>query len=493
MTEPFVGRLRRAAALAAPCVAPLALTLALAGGASWAAAANDDPSTRFDERLAAGDRAGIEALVQDLAAREPPAPLDAPQVGVVAAWEIVTDPGTRGVVRYQELARAPGDPKRRILEALTERVLVLALIDPATDKRSFAIEEIEATGLERFIEPLDRVVERDSSTETRSAASHAIRRIGGRKARATLRADLASDDVQVRRLAADELARMNDNTALRYLRREARTGSRDDKLWATERLGRLGDPSAFTVLETLIQDPEAWYRAEVVRVLDKYDDPRTVPVLRIGLEDSSDEVRLIAAAALADLEDATGLPLLREFARSRHPTQRVRAFEKLALLDDPESVPLIREGLSDPSELVRDQAGLALEKMGDPQGRAYVAQKQGTLGSLGALAGALLAGRRAAPDQPPPPPPELAVETPTVDRYQRAQAIRELGQMGAAGVGGIRTGLADPDPLVRQTAARALGTSGDATEIESLVPLLGDGEARVRFAAAAAILSILAR
>lgn len=470
------------------------LALALGWRATAVAAGTGaDPAARFDELLAAGDRAGAEALVHDLAAREPPAPLDAAQVGVVAAWEIVAGSGTGGVSRYQDLARAPGDPRHRVLEDLSERVLVLALLDPAAEKRGLAIEEIEETGLERFIEPLDRVVERDPSLDTRTAAGHAIRRIGGRKARAALRADLASDDVQVRRLAADELARMNDNTALRYLRREARTGTRDDKLWATERLGKLGDPSAFTVLETLIQDPEAWYRAEVVRVLDKYDDPRTIPVLRIGLEDSSDEVRLIAAAALADLEDATGLPLLREFARSKHPTQRVRAFEKLALLGDAESIPLIREGLSDPSELVRDQAALALEKMGDPEGRAYVAKKQGAFGSLGALAGALLAGRRAAPDQPPPPPPEVAVETPTVDRYQRAQAIRELAQMGAAGVSGIRTGLADPDPLVRQTAARALGKSGTTAELESLIPLLGDPEARVRFAAAAATLTILSR
>ncbi|MBK7976893.1 MAG: HEAT repeat domain-containing protein [Deltaproteobacteria bacterium] len=471
-----------------PCLA--AVLVAVAGTARAAA---NGPGERFDELLAAGDRAGLEVLVQGLAAREPPAPLDAEQVSVVAAWEIVTDTGTTGLGRYQDLARAPGDPKWRILEELSERVLALALVDPGEDKRGFAIEEIEDTGLERFIEPLDRVVERDPSLDTRTAAAHAIRRIGGRKARAALRADLASEDVRVRRLAADELARMNDNTALRYLRREARTGTRDDKLWATERLGRLGDPSAFTVLETLIQDPEAWYRAEVVRVLDKYDDPRTIPVLRVGLEDSSDEVRLIAAAALADLKDATGLPLLRDFARSKHPTQRVRAFEKLAVLDDAESVPLLREALGDPSELVRDQAALALEKMGDPQGRAYVTQKQGTFGSLGALAGALLAGRRAAPDQPPPPPPEVAVETPTVDRYQRAQALRELGQMGAAGVSGIRTGLADPDPLVRQTASRALGKSGGETEVETLVPLLGDSDTRVRFAAAAAILSILSR
>lgn len=468
--------------------ASAALALATAAGAA------DRPGAEpFDEALARGAREPLEAIVRAYQATEPPAPLDAAQVGVVAAWEIARDAGTHGVARYEALAATPGDPKRALLRAICERVLELALIDPDVETRKTVVEEIEATELALFIEPLDRVVEQDTIKDVRGAASHAIRRIGGRKARATLRANLRHADPEVRKLAADELARMNDLSALRYLRREARTGTRDDKLWAVVQLGRLGDPTAFTVADALIQDPEEWYRVELVQTLDKYDDPRTIPVLRIGLEDPSPDVRLISAGALADLDDATGLPVLREMARSRHNTQRTKAFDKLAELDDRASIPLIREALADSSELVRDQAAAALEKLGDPEGRAYVTKKRGALGSLGALAGALLAGRRGVPDQPPPPPPEATIEARTADKYERAQSIRTLSEMGSAGLAGLRTGLADPDPLVRRLAARGIGKTGRAADVSQLVPLLGDPQRAVRFASAGAILTLLAR
>lgn len=448
---------------------------------------------QFDEALARGAREPLEAIVQSYQATEPPALLDAAEVGVVAAWEIAGDHASDGLARYRALAETPGDPKHTVLRALCERVLELALLDPDAEVRKIAVAEIEATELPNFVEALDRVVERDTIKDVRGVASHAMRRIGGRKVRATLRANLRSDDPQVRHFAADELARMNDLSALRYLRREARTGTRDDKLWAVVLLGRLGDPTAFTVADALIQDPEAWYRVKLVETLDEYDDPRTIPVLRTGLEDVSDDVRLASAGALADLDDATGLPVLREMARSRHKVQRLKAFEKLAELDDRASIPMLREALADPSELVRDQASTALAKLGDPEGRAYASKKRGALGSLGALAGALLAGRRGVPDQPPPPPPEVTLEARNADRYERAQSIRTLGEMGAAGIPGLRTGLADPDPLVRQLGARAIGKNGHANDVADLVPLLGDVSRSVRFAAAGSILAILSR
>ncbi len=461
--------------------------------ASAARGVERPPAQRFDEALKRGARESLEEIVRSYQATEPPALLDAAQVGVVAAWEIAGDRASEGLARYRALAATPGDPGHTVLRALCRRVLDIALLDPDTEVRKGAVAEIETTELPIFVEALDRVVEHDTTKEVRSVASHAMRRIGGRKARATLRANLRSDDPQVRHFAADELGRMNDLSALRYLRREARTGTRDDKLWAVMLLGRLGDPTAFSVADALIQDPEAWYRVELVETLDEYDDPRTIPVLRVGLEDVSDDVRLISAGALADLDDATGLPVLRELARSPHKVQRLKAFEKLAELDDRASIPMLREALNDPSELIRDQASAALEKLGDPEGRAYASKKRGALGSLGALAGALLAGRRGVPDQPPPPPPEVTLEARNADRYERAQSIRTLGEMGPAGIPGLRTGLADSDPLVRQLAARAIGKSGHTNDVADLVPLLGDPSRTVRFASAGAILTILSR
>ncbi len=476
-------RARRAARSAVAAAVVLASSL-------QAVRAADDST--FDDQLAHGQRTELEGTVEKLRAKEPPAPLDANLVGVVSAWDIAGDAAADGVARYQDLVKSPGDPKRRVLEALCERVLRLGLLDPSVEHRSAAIEETEASALVRFIDPLAFVVGHDESDGLRAAAGHAMRRIGGRHARALLRADLRQDDVRTQRVAADELARMNDNSALRYLRKEARTGGRDDKLWAVERLSKLNDPAALPALAVMVQDTEDYYRSQVVRILYGYDDPRTIPVLRQALDDSYDEIRLTAAGALADLKDPTGLPVLRDFTKSVHPAQKIRAYEKLALLDDAESIPLIREGFASGDEMVKQQAAMALQKMGDPEARAYVAsQHEGTFGSLGALAGALLAGRRAAPDQPPPPPPETVVETREADKYERAQSIRVLGEMGVAGVSGIRTGLADPDPMVRRTAVRALGKAGGTEDIDRLVPLLADPDVRARYASAGAILQIL--
>ena len=80
--------------------ASAALALATAAGAA------DRPGAEpFDEALARGAREPLEAIVRAYQATEPPAPLDAAQVGVVAAWEIARDAGTHGVARYEALGQ----------------------------------------------------------------------------------------------------------------------------------------------------------------------------------------------------------------------------------------------------------------------------------------------------------------------------------------------------------------------------------------------------
>lgn len=127
---------------------------------------------------------------------------------------------------------------------------------------------------------------------------------------------LGDNEVTVRRLAAQLLARIPDERAI-----EALTDSLYDTHYevcraSAEALASIGAPALPVLLEAL-RHPEAWIRQQSVIGLTKLPDPQVLPALLDLLNDESREVRKQVVQSLGQLRDARAVPPLQALAAAR--------------------------------------------------------------------------------------------------------------------------------------------------------------------------------
>jgi predicted Zn finger-like uncharacterized protein len=198
--------------------------------------------------------------------------------------------------------------------------------------------------------------------------------------------------------------------------------------------------------------------------------------------------------------DTSGLPKLLTDLNSTDAQVRIRAAVALGEMgeDAKKAIPALFKALKDPDDNVVREAAQALRAVGTPtrdDAPMFIAALQDENRRVRGCALEELAkmGPEARPAAAKLAEILKAKET---DAELRQQAARCLGQIGAAaatqGVPALVEALKDPEPIIREAAADALGKFGveARTTASSLLAMLADKETTVRRAALGALAQI---
>jgi HEAT repeat protein len=311
----------------------------------------------------------------------------------------------------------------------------------------------------------------------------------GKAAIPQLIARLTHSRPEARAAAAETLGALRDGRATSPLTALLDDADESVHQTAVRALGAIGDPAAFDALHTLITDEairaapmdvmramancnprqgrtsliqlakhdDREIREAAVSVMVERRDVETIDALLAAIDDSYIHVQCTAAQALEWIVPVRGPETaVTAFAKKdAYHDVRVIALHALAVANEPRTAELAIEGLSDPSDEVKEAALWYLQHHPDVR-------------ALSPL-----------------------LETLRTAKYNgvRMEACEALGALGdRRAVPGLIAALADPTPLGRIYAARALAELGDRSAREPLIRLKNeDDDVGVREAAALAV------
>ncbi|MGP8250612.1 MAG: HEAT repeat domain-containing protein [Terracidiphilus sp.] len=258
-------------------------------------------------------------------------------------------------------------------------------------------------------------------------------------------ARLKSPNVELRRYAADALAKFGDPRATQPL--IAALGDPDPQVRANAAmgLGRMKSPAAVDALIHLLNDPDEIVSSSAAMALANSQDPRAIAPLVAALPSVT-----TASTALLQLGPAVVEPLLAA-AEDADPDVRKRALEALALTHDPRAIPALTAALNDSELEVRQGALYSLQTLKAPN---------------------FLEALRAALKSP--------------DTALRAVALRASGELPIAeSIPIVIAAMHDPDPSIRNAAAVYLKPTqtADPQVAEALIALAQDPDSSVSWGA----------
>jgi len=269
-------------------------------------------------------------------------------------------------------------------------------------------------------------------------------------------ARLKSPNVDLRRNAADALAKFGDPRAIQPL--IAALGDSDPQVRADAAtgLGSVKSASAVDALIALLNDPDETVRASAVMALGNSHDPRAIAPLVASM--SKDSPAPSATSVLAQFGPAAVDPLLAA-ARNDDDSVRGNAIEALLLIHDPRTIPAFTAALNDPNTGVRQLALLGLQTSNAPN---------------------FLDALRATLKDPDP--------------AARAMALRASGELPIAeSIQVAIAALHDPNPSVRNAAVVYLkpAQTADPQVAQALIALVQDPDASVSWGAIQALATSL--
>lgn len=288
----------------------------------------------------------------------------------------------------------------------------------------------------------------------------------------------------------------------------------DVKLACARALGMIRDPQAIPSLIEALREPDKWVSPRVAEVLVPFGALAEAPLMEALRDPNSDNLRTWAASILGEIRSRAAVPNLIRALWDRAESVRAAAARALGEIGDHRAVNALLEGtLRDPSALVRMEAAVALGKIGDEKSlealqlaladpdpivrlRAIEA-----LEMIGPSASELLEGSLTDDD------PEVRYRTAAVlerlgyvqtqldrlkseDAIERAMARRKLTLIGKAGLReSLSAGLHDPDFRVRAQVCQVLAEVGEKSPgiLEALQLTTRDREWSVRAQAIAAL------
>jgi HEAT repeat protein len=258
-------------------------------------------------------------------------------------------------------------------------------------------------------------------------------------------ARLKSPNVDLRRYAADALAKFADPRSTDAL--IAALGEQDSQVraGAATGLGKLKSPTAVAPLISLLNDPDENVTTAAAMALAEIHDPRAIAPLIAILSKIN-----VAPMALIQFGPAVVEPLLAA-AGSDDSAVRSSAIETLSLTHDPRAIPVFTAALKDPDGAVRQLALLSLQSSNAPN---YLDALRATLKD---------------PD-------------PTT----RAIALRASGDLPTAeSIQVAIAALHDPDPSVKSAASVYLkpAQANDPQVAQGLIALVEDRDANVSWSA----------
>lgn len=255
--------------------------------------------------------------------------------------------------------------------------------------------------------------------------------------------DLSSDDINIRRIAAEALSKVKA-------------------------------PQAIDALSVAATDTIRRVRFPAVQALILTGNDRAVPYLANALKDRDEKTARTASDGLVKFGTISVeyiLPML------KHDSWKIRllAVETLGRIGDKKTIPHLVEMLVDEKSDVCRAAAFSLKKMGDPVGELVF---QGILGDRQALDRIIL-------DGDPRSFPLLLKALKDREWKARKFSAYLLGKMVVKeAVDPLIETLRDQDSWVRQSAAEALGKLQDEKAVKELIRCLWDPEMEVRSEAA---------
>ena len=181
--------------------------------------------------------------------------------------------------------------------------------------------------------------------------------------------DLAADDGDTRRRAAEALGEVRSEEAVDLLARAYRDEVEDAygvKAACARALGRIGLPAAARPLAAMLDDPDYWVRKKAAEALGAIPGPEAAEALVQAASDPDPRVRAEALGALG----RRGGPLepLRQGLSDPDDRVRAAALGALAEAGAPEVDRLLSEALSSGSWRLRVRAAALLARRGDERG-----------------------------------------------------------------------------------------------------------------------------
>jgi HEAT repeat protein len=342
--------------------------------------------------------------------------------------------------------------------------------------RSSAKEEAEGGVYDRRIQVhLIELRSRDPRIRADAAAGIGSLRPGPYLAKAVpdLIATLADREPKVRNAAAASLGSIADKRALGPLQAAFGDPNNDDEVRTTlaAALGRIPDPASVPLLAPRLGDPNASpkFRLAAIETIAAIDAPARAEVLLAVINDKDDEVRQAAVLALGKAKAVQAVDRLIELLADKDPRVVETAVWSLAEIADKRAFEPMVKLLDSPTPRARWAAASGLGKLGDGRGGPPLAK---LIRRDEAKFAATATSRDA--------------EDPAVI----AAAAFSLAKIGdPASLDAVGVALRHPDPIVRQTAAQALGTVKHQRAVALLVESVGrsDSSYTVRQIAAASL------
>jgi HEAT repeat protein/cyclophilin family peptidyl-prolyl cis-trans isomerase len=345
----------------------------------------------------------------------------------------------------------------------------------------------------------------DAEARIRRRAALAVGRVALREGVPPLAALLSDADAEVRQMAAFALGLIGDGSARDPLVAALADPSPLVKGSAAEALGLIGDPAAADAIARMASQIVAG-GALANPPTEEADAQRDTPagalkaalfaLVRLKaygplasavLDGAQPRVRWWPVAyALARLEDPRAVSALLALAQDPHPVTRAFAAKGLGALKDRAAVPVLTTLVTGMDHSVAIEAVRSLGRLGDPAAAPALmklirAPKPDTQLRLEAVSAIGATGGEGAYEALLD---ILADPSPLI----RAAALRALAQLDREGFVTVLSGL-DPDPhwIVRAALATALGTLPVETGLPRLRAMLGDADERVIPSALAAV------
>lgn len=327
---------------------------------------------------------------------------------------------------------------------------------------------------------------RHANPVVRREAAEALSERFDKRALEPLLATLHDPDAEVRRKVATALGAYSGPEVVAALI-EALKDPDASVQWAiAESLGRIGEPGLAALMDTTSQGVAA-QRWGAARALGKIPGPTSLqPLLQALADDEESAVRREAAEALAGRKDTRVVEALALALVDRDPAVQWQAAHSLAKLRDARAIVPLITAMQDSEPGLRETVSEALVELGPEAIAPLIAALRDE--DAGIQAGALAALTRMGSTAVTPLLAELAIAPPE----QRENLFETLSMLTADRRQSIRNALTSPDPALRAGAALALGQLKGADAVRSLHPLLNDGDAQVRDAAAEALQTLAA-
>ncbi len=326
----------------------------------------------------------------------------------------------------------------------------------------------------------------DPSPDVRLAAAEVATRVPTPELGARLSSWLSDSDSRIRIAAAEALAAHPDRAALAALGRASSDVDAGVRTAVARALGAAGSPEAVLPLLGRLDDAVPDVRREVILALGRLRDRRSVIPLLAKVEDPAAVVRRAAALALGALGDARAVGALVLALRDQDETVRMAAIEAVGRLGDPSVVASLVAVLSDATTAVRAEAVKALGRLGTPEATTAVVSELGRRDAdiEPLLAAIRLGGKRA-----------LGPLRVCVDAQRGLRSVNgcvlALGELGDENnVERVRRALERGDASPR-AAIRALGTLGRPEALPTVLERLSDPDGAVRREALLALANLL--